>query len=66
MSELSELKLGLAKLKIDCESNETILQRLKAELPTVSSGGTSPSSKVSTPATDRLNLVKGQCAYTFP
>ena len=49
MSELSELKLGLAKLKTDCEPNETILQHLKATLPTVSSGGMNPSSKVSTP-----------------
>ena len=65
VSELSELKLGLAKLKIDCESNETILQHLKAKLPAVSSGGTSPSSKVSTPTTDRLNLVKVQRAYTL-
>ena len=65
VSELSELKLGLVKLKIDCESDETIVQHLKAKLPTVSSGETSPSSKVSTRTTDRLNLVKVQRAYSL-
>ena len=58
LTEFSELKLSLAKLRIDSEANESLLQHVRAKQSSVSPRGTNPSPKVPSEAIDRIDLAK--------